>query len=618
VFEFYQARIPRDVVSQRTFEGWWKKARHDEPDLLTMTVDTLLPEGAPEVDETEFPAQWQQGDQRLALRYRFEPGADDDGVTATVPLALLPRLDPVAFESQVPGFRQELVTALIRSMPKRLRVNFVPATDWAARLLGELGPDPVAGEDASGSVSGTGRGGAKSSTVARSGATDARGGFLARLAALMTRLAHVPVTADDFDRERLPDHLRVTFRVVDERGATLGAGKDLTALQARLADAARASIARLSGATAPDGRDGVAGARDTGGASASGRDAGGSAGGAGPAGSAGGAGAGGRGAAGAARSANGAAAGGAGAADAAARIAGAAVGGGGAIERTGLTDWTFGDLPRFVDTRQHGGVIRAYPALVDEKTGVGVRLMATAEEQARATPAGVLRLVLLAVPSPASYVREHLTQNEKLLLATSPYQNVQALFDDAMLACADEALRALHPDGLVWTRAEFEAVRDRLSKAVLPLLDQTVATVLRTLSAARDADRALKAVTSMALLPAITDAREQLAALVRPGFISATGLARLGHLPRYLAGITYRLEKLPDNPARDRAWMNEVQTATERLVEAGGSIPLRPHAPENIVRARWLIEELRIGLFAQPLGTAEPASLQRITKALGA
>ncbi|MCS5718523.1 ATP-dependent RNA helicase HrpA [Herbiconiux sp. CPCC 205763] len=578
VFEFYQARIPRDVVSQRTFEGWWKKARHDDPELLTMTADTLLPEGAPEVDETEFPAQWQQGDQRLALRYRFEPGADDDGVTATVPLALLPRLDPVAFESQVPGFRQELVTALVRSMPKRLRVNFVPATDWAVRLLDELGPDAVDG-------------------------SDAKGGFLARLAALMTRLAHVPVSTDDFDRERLPDHLRVTFRVVDERGATVGVGKDLTALQARLADAARASIARLSSAaTAPDSRDARAGGRSSGrGAGASGgADAAG-----GPRGDA---------ASGAGAAAAGVGAGADGAAGAAARIAGAPSGG--AVERSGLTDWTIGDLPHFVDTRQHGGVIRAYPALVDEKSSVGVRLMATADEQARATPAGVLRLLLLAVPSPASYVREHLTQNEKLLLATSPYQNVQALFDDAMLACADEALRALHPDGLVWTRSEFDAVRDRLSAAVLPLLDQTVATVVRILGAARDADRKLKTVTSMALLPAITDAREQLAALVRPGFISQTGLARLGHLPRYLAGITYRLEKLPDNPARDRAWMNEVQTATERLVDAGGSVPLRPHAPENLVRARWLIEELRIGLFAQPLGTAEPASLQRITKLL--
>ncbi|MBF4571111.1 ATP-dependent RNA helicase HrpA [Herbiconiux sp. VKM Ac-1786] len=557
VFEFYQARIPRDVVSQRSFEGWWKKARHDDPELLTMTVETLLPEGAPDVDESEFPAEWQQGDQRLALSYRFEPGAADDGVTATVPLALLPRLKPEGFEAQVPGLRRDLVTALIRSMPKRLRVNFVPATDWAGRLLDELGDlGADAGDD-----------------------------FPARLAALMSKLAHTPVTAADFDRAKLPEHLRVTFRVVDERGRTVGASKDLVELQSTLSDAARASISRAV-RQVPDARPARTSRGDAPGSVEGVRR------GAGP--------------------------------DAVAAASGPAAptsagdAAGAFRERSQLTSWSFGTLPHHVDTRQHGGVIRAYPALVDEKTGVALRLMATPEEQARETPAGIRRLLLLAVPSPASYVREHLTQNEKLLLATSPYQNVNALFDDAMTACADEALTALHPDGLVWTEEEFDAVRDRLSKAVLPLLDQTVATVVRILGGVRDVEKAIKSVTSMALLPAIADAREQLAALVRPGFVSATGLARLGHLPRYLAAIVYRLEMLPDNPARDRAWMTEVQTATARLMDAGGRIPLAPHSPPHLVRARWLIEELRVGLFAQPLGTVEPASLQRVTKLLAA
>ncbi|TAJ50045.1 MAG: ATP-dependent RNA helicase HrpA [Herbiconiux sp.] len=611
VFEFYQARIPRDVVSQRSFEGWWKTARRDDPDLLTMTVDTLLPEGAPEVDEDEFPALWQQGDQRLALRYRFEPGADDDGVTATVPLALLPRLDEVAFESQVPGFRRELVTALIRSMPKRLRVNFVPATDWAERLLDELGPDAGAapGSDAAGisSPGGASRASVSGTAPGRSAGRTPAGessGFLDRLAATMSRLAHERVLASDFDRDRLPAHLRVTFQVVDERGRVVGTGKDLSALQTRLADAARASIALASsGRGAAEGsRAGGAGRgeRASGGERRDGRH--------------------GDGREDADSRGTGAPASGTrGAADLVSRVAaasGSSGNRGGFSERSGLTTWDLGELAHHVDTHQHGGIIRAYPALVDEKTSVALRLMATTEEQARTTPTGVRRLLLLAVPSPASYVREHLTQNEKLLLATSPYQNVNALFDDAMAAAADEALYALHPDGLVWTAAEFEAVRDRLSKAVLPLLDQTIATVLRILTGVRDVERSIKAVTSMSLLPAVADVREQLAALVRPGFISATGLARLGHLPRYLAGIVYRLEKLPENPGRDRAWQNEVQTAIERLRDAGGTIPLAPHAPENLAKARWLIEELRVGLFAQPLGTAEPASLQRVTKLL--
>ncbi|GAA2242941.1 ATP-dependent RNA helicase HrpA [Herbiconiux moechotypicola] len=552
VFEFYQARIPRDVVSQRSFEGWWKTARHDDPELLTMTLENLLPEGAPEVDEHEFPAQWQQGDQRLALSYRFEPGSDDDGVTATVPVSLLPRLESAAFESQVPGFRRELVVALIKALPKRLRVNFVPATDWAGRLLDELGPDAQGGSDA--------RGG-----------PDVRAGFLGRLAALMSRLAHVPVTAADFDRSKLPEHLLVTFRVVDERGRTLGAGKDLGALQSRLAEASRASIARASGGQAKDQAR-----RQSSGHSATG--------------------------------------------DAASRIASAPAAAGrsgGFRERTGITAWDFGALPRHVDTAQHGGVIRAYPAIVDEKTSVSLRLLATAGDQARTSPAGIRRLLLLAVPSPGSYVRDHLTQNERLLLATSPYQNVAALFDDIMLACAHESLTALHPDGLVWTAEEFDAVRDRLSTAVLPLVDQTVATVVRILTGVRDVERAIKSVTSMNLLPAVTDVREQLAALVFPGFVSRTGLDRLGHLPRYLAGMVHRLERLPDNPGRDRAWQTEVYTGIARFRDAGGEFPLAPHSPENLVRARWLLEELRMSLFAQPLGTAEPASLQRLSKLLG-
>jgi ATP-dependent helicase HrpA len=507
VFEFYDARVPRDIVSQRSFEGWWKKARADDPELLTMTMDTLLPQGAPDVDEAEYPAAWQQGDQRLALAYRFEPGASDDGVTATVPLALLPRLTQSAFEAQVPGLRRDLVIALIRSMPKRLRVNFVPAADWAAKLLDAVGAD--ADDD-----------------------------FLPRLATAMTRLAHVSVTADDFDRSKLPEHLRVTFRVVDERGRTVDSGKDLAALQATLGEKARTSVARAASSVANP------------------------------------------------------------------------------IERSGSTAWDFGELPRHVDTRQHGGVVRAYPAVVDEGSSVAIRLMATPEEQAATTPSGIRRLLLLAVPSPASYVREHLTQNEKLLLATSPYQNVQALFDDAMAACADDVLRSAHPDGLIWTPGAFEALRDTLSSSVLPMLDRTLATVVRVLGGAREAERALKAVTSVTLLPALGDARAQLAALVRSGFVGATGLRQLEHLPRYLAGITYRLERLPDNPARDRAWQNEVQIAAARFEEAGGSIPLRADAPAHLVHARWMLEELRVSLFAQPLGTAEPVSLQRIVKVL--
>jgi ATP-dependent helicase HrpA len=180
----------------------------------------------------------------------------------------------------------------------------------------------------------------------------------------------------------------------------------------------------------------------------------------------------------------------------------------------------------------------------------------------------------------------------------------------------DDVLFRMKPDGAVHLRAEFEAVRDRVSASVMDLMFEIVALVARILTAARNVDKAIKDATSMTLITALSDARDQRNGLVFPGFVSATGLEYLRHLPRYLAGIAYRVDRLPDNPNRDRVWMTEVQTATQRFTEAGGRIPLAPHSPPNLARARWMLEELRISLFAQQLGTAQSVSLQRISKVL--
>ncbi|MBX0301357.1 ATP-dependent RNA helicase HrpA [Cryobacterium sp. 1639] len=520
VFEFYQRRIPADVHSTRTFETWWRVARAATPDLLTMTAEALVPEDAPEVDESLFPPSWQQRDQRFALSYRFEPGAEDDGVTVQVPLALLARVSPTGFDWQVPGLRADLVASLIKSLPKAIRRNVVPAADWAVRLLAELPPAPgVVG------------------SAEPVETTDLS--FAETLAALIQRLTYVPVTVRDFDLSRVPAHLRMTFRVIDERGRAVASGKDLGELQRRLGNKVRESVAKASAATPKN-----------------------------------------------------------------------------AIERSGLTTWDFIELPRFIDTKQGDNTIRGYPTLIDDGTSVSIRMMSTVDEQARTLPGGVRRLLLLATASPVAYVQQHLTGSEKLSLATSPYRSTQALFDDCLAAAVDDVLYRVRPDGQVFMKAEFDSIRDRVSGVVMDSMFETVGLVARILTASRAADKALKASTSMALLAALTDAREQLNGLVYPGFVSATGLAQLRHLPRYLGGITARIDKLLDNPNRDRVWMNEVQSATAKFTEAGGRIPLPETAAANLVRARWMIEELRISLFAQELRAAESVSLQRIQKVL--
>ena len=182
-----------------------------------------------------------------------------------------------------------------------------------------------------------------------------------------------------------------------------------------------------------------------------------------------------------------------------------------------------------------------------------------------------------------------------------------------MAACVD----AVVGDAQIFTRSEFEAARDAVSATIVDSLFQTVALVSKIVGKSRDADRAIKQATSMALITPLADARAQLENLVYPGFVGATGLERLRRLPAYLDGIVHRVAKLPENPGRDRVWMSEVELATDRYRDAGGELPLPAGAEPRLRRARWMLEELRLSLFAQHIPTAEPVSLQRITKALG-
>lgn len=225
---------------------------------------------------------------------------------------------------------------------------------------------------------------------------------------------------------------------------------------------------------------------------------------------------------------------------------------------------------------------------------------------------GVRRLLLLAVPSPAAYVLEHLTAAEKLALATSPYPSAKALIEDARVAVADAVLAGAE----VRTTAAFEATRDRLSAVIVDDLFRTVSLAARILTLQRDVDRAVRAQNSMTLLSALGDVKAQVAGLLHPAFLSRTGTARLAHLPRYLQGALERVRGLGDNPGRDRQRQTEYERAAALYTDAGGTIPLDPDAPATLHAARWLLEEYRVSLFAQQLGTAQPVSIQRITKAL--
>ena len=209
VYEFYDARVPTDVVSAQHFNAWWRKQRRVTPELLTLTREDLL--RTQDTADADRPDAWHAGDVALPLTYRFEPGAIDDGVTVHIPIDVLARLGGDEFAWQVPALREELVTALIRSLPKDLRRNFVPAPDTARAVLAgiETEDEPL-------------------------------------LTALQRQLRNrtgILVPTEAFDLDKLPSHLRVTFAVESPAGAEIARSKDLPALQQRLAAPARRAVA---------------------------------------------------------------------------------------------------------------------------------------------------------------------------------------------------------------------------------------------------------------------------------------------------------------------------------------------------------------------------------------
>ncbi|KOV93875.1 ATP-dependent RNA helicase HrpA [Streptomyces sp. NRRL B-3648] len=218
LFDFYDQRVPEHVVSGAHFDSWWKHKRHEQPDFLDFEREMLIRESAEAVTKADYPDTWRQGQLKFRVTYQFEPGADADGVTVHIPLQVLNQVTDEGFDWQIPGLREEVVTELIRSLPKPIRRHYVPAPNYAKAFLEKAVPlqEPL------------------TVTMARE----------------LKRMVGVPFEAEDFDWTKLPDHLKITFRIVDERRRQLAEDKDLEALKLRLKPKARQALSQAAAATA--------------------------------------------------------------------------------------------------------------------------------------------------------------------------------------------------------------------------------------------------------------------------------------------------------------------------------------------------------------------------------
>ncbi|POX39761.1 ATP-dependent RNA helicase HrpA [Streptomyces sp. Ru73] len=530
LFDFYDQRIPEHVVSGAHFDSWWKKKRKEEPELLNFEHSMLINETAEAVTKDDYPDSWRQGKLKFRVTYQFEPGADADGVTVHIPLQVLNQVSAEGFDWQIPGLREQLVTELIRSLPKPIRRNYVPAPNFAARFLDETVP--------------------------------LQGPLTASLAAGLQRMVGVPVDAADFDWSKVPDHLKITFRVVDERRRKLAEAKDLEALRLKLKPKTQAAISKAFEQAAQK-----QGGQRSGGA---GKDGG--RGGPAPA---------------------------------------------GMEQRTGLTSWTLGTLPHTFETRRAGQPLKAYPALVDEGSSVAVRLFDTEAEQKSAMWAGTRRLILLNIPSnPAKFAQSKLTNQQKLALSSNPHGSIQSLFDDCVTAAADRLIAA--HGGPAWDEEGFRKLFDAVRTDLVDATMKTVQQVREVLAAWQACERRLKDTTSPVLLDSVKDVREQLSALIKPGFVTEHGAKRLPDLMRYLVAADRRLQQMPTNAERDRSRMAKVKEMQDEYAWLLEQFPAGRPVPQQALEIRWMIEELRVSYFAHALGTAYPVSDKRIVKAVDA
>ena len=505
ILAFYDARVPGDITSVAHFDAWWKKARHQTPDLLTMTLADLTTGAADDDPDRVFPSTWTIGDSALPVDYVFDPASDRDGVIVQVPVSMLSQVDPGPFSWQVPGLRVELATELIRSLPKAVRRNLVPAPEYANRALGWLAQHPG----------------------------DSSEPLPAALSRALRSLTGELIEPTAWDLAAVPRHLQITFDVVPDRdgGAALATGKDLGALQQAMA----AQVSRALSAAASR------------------------------------------------------------------------------LTKSGATRWDFGTIAERMELDRAGHRVTGYPALVDEGATVGLAVLDTPARQQQSQAAGLRRLVLLNTPDPTRWVVGHLSNTAKLALGHSPYASVPDLLADARLASVGELIRR-HQTGPVLDATAFTALCDAV-RADNPEFMRSVVSLDR-----RDPHRARRRAGRAA-----PGRRGQRTGGGRPRRTTRqSGLRRLpvGDLLR-APGRPAALPAGRRHPDLDAARATGtgpgragdhpgLRGGLRRAVRGGAAGP----AARFVDDIGWLLEELRVSLFAQPLRTKVPVSEKRVLNAI--
>jgi ATP-dependent helicase HrpA len=494
---FYDARVPADIHNARRFEAWVREHEKQDPRFLYLTRDELMRHDAGAVSGEQFPDALAVGGARLPLRYRFEPGHEDDGVTLELPVVLLHQIDTDRLDWLVPGLLRDKVIELIRSLPKNLRRNFVPVPQYADAVLGNL--------------------------------TWGDGVLRERMAEALRRMTGVAVAREAWNDDALPLHLRMNVRVIDADGQCVAHGRDLRQLW-----------------TQADARGAVESGPAT------------------------------------------------------------------AFERDGIRSWDFGDLPESIEFVQQGVRVKRYPALVDGGDSVALRLMETAERARAESLQGVRRLLMQQTAQTVKYLRKNLPGLQAACVKLATVIGCDALRDQLILRGYDAAFQ-LHGD-VPRSADAFAQLVALGSGRVVEQANALCAVVAQIAEEYHALRQSLQRAGRPFMAKAVNDVREQVGFLLGAGFVLATPSGWLAEIPRYLRAARARVDKLESGLARDEQASRELAPLWKHFVDHAQRLSDARSADSKLLEYRWLLEELRVSLYAQELKTRVPVSAKRLTR----
>jgi ATP-dependent helicase HrpA len=495
LYDFYHERLPTEITTARHFEKWLKDSEKATPKLLFINREDLMQQGASDVEQAQFPNQLSCGDLSFSLSYRFEPGHKADGVTVIVPVGLLNRIPEYRFEWLVPGMLRDKCIALIKTLPKQLRKQLVPVPDYADKFLAAVEADNEP--------------------------------LLEVMSLVLKKITGINIPIDQFKPEQLDNFYRINYRIVDDKGSTLGESRHLDTIRQQFKGQVAASLQQKTEQR---------------------------------------------------------------------------------FHKGNIQQWDFGELPETFQFKQAGVAVTAYPALVDHKGSVSIELKDFPEEAEQLSRQGLIRLYRLQLPQQIKYMRKELLQgNAYNLQMVSISQQREQWLDDLIQAVFFQVFVEGRP--LPRQQQDFDQCLQLEKSQLLPRATEAEALLLDIAKAYSAVRKQLKKSNQLAWVAAVADVNEQLFLLFKPGFIAETPWQWLEQYPRYLQAIERRLEKLQDQYQRDRQISVTLKSLAEPLLAEWKN---NTCASEDLLQYRWLLEEFRVSLFAQQLGTRQPVSEKRL------